>query len=125
MQLLNIIMFRQLLSVGCVPDEWKNAVITPVHKKGSTSSLTNYRPISITCVPCKLLERIVVSRIYNHLVFNDVLHCEQHGFVRGLSTYTSLNDWTRNTQLSYILILLKPSMWYSMTNCFPNFVPVV
>ena len=96
------LVFRQLLSVGCVPDEWKNAVITPVHKKGSTSSLTNYRPISITCVPCKLLERIVVSRIYNHLVFNDVLHCEQHGFVRGLSTctnlLTSLNDWTRNTQ---------------------------
>jgi len=63
------LVFRQLLSVGCVPNEWKNAVITPVHKKGSTSSLTNYRPISITCVPCKLLERIGVSRIYNHLVF--------------------------------------------------------
>ena len=46
-----------------VPDEWKVAVITPVHKKGPTTDCSNYRPISITCVTSKLLERIIVNQI--------------------------------------------------------------
>ena len=95
-----ILIFKQLLSVACVPEVWKSAVITPFHKKGPPSVLSNYRPISITCVLCKLLERIVVNRIYSHLAENNFLCTEQHGFVRGRSTLTnlleSLNDWTRN-----------------------------
>jgi len=66
--------------------------------KGSTDLLANYRPISITCVTCKLLERIVTGKIYDHLVNNDIISNSQHGFVRGRSTCTnlleSLNDWT-------------------------------
>jgi len=46
--------FRQLLSVSYVPEDWKSAIVTPVHKKGATTSLSNYRPISITFVACKL-----------------------------------------------------------------------
>jgi len=40
-------MFQQLLSIAFVPGVWKKAVITPVHKKGSTDLLSNYRPISV------------------------------------------------------------------------------
>ena len=62
--------------------------------------LSNYRPICITCVPCKLLKRIVINEIYKHLVDNDILCNDQHGFVRGRSTWTNLlealNDWTHN-----------------------------
>ena len=64
--------------------------------------LSNYRPISITCVTCKLRERIVTSKINDHLVNNNIISNCQHGFVRGRSTCTnlleSLNDWTSNTQ---------------------------
>ena len=94
--------FRQLLSVAYIPDEWKRAVITPVHKKSPTHLLTNYRPISVTCVPCKLLERIVASKVYSHLYSNNVLSGDQHGFVRGRSTYLNLleclNEFTNNMQ---------------------------
>ena len=103
-------MFTQLLSVACVPKIWKQALITPVHKKGPTNVLTNYRPISITCVPCKLLERVVSSKIYSHLMRNNILHPEQHGFVRGKSTCTnlleSLNDWTRNIQDGFPTVVI-------------------
>jgi len=39
------IIYNQLFSVAVVPSEWKKAVITPVHKKGPTTSCSNYRPI--------------------------------------------------------------------------------
>jgi len=95
-------MFKQLISVAYVPDLWKQAVVTPVHKKGPANVLTNYRPISVTCVACKLLERIVVQKIYAHLSYYGALSGDQHGFMRGRSTCTNLleclNDVTLNMQ---------------------------
>lgn len=59
-----VLLYKQLLSVAYVPDIWKKAVVTPVHKKGPTTAVSNYRPISVTCVPCKILERVVVSKYF-------------------------------------------------------------
>ena len=50
-------------SIGLLPDEWKHAEITPLHKKGSNSSRENYRPISLTSVVCKIGEKIVLDRM--------------------------------------------------------------
>ena len=90
--------FKQLLSVAMVPDEWKTAVITPVFKKGEAGSVSNYRPISLTCVPIKILERILANKILQYLTEQNILHPAQHGFVKGRSTCSnlleSLNDWT-------------------------------
>ena len=44
---------------GVLPAVWKSANITPVFKKGTSSNVSNYRPISLTSVFCKLFERIV------------------------------------------------------------------
>ena len=92
------VVFKQLLSVSYVPDVWKKAIITPVHKKGTATDCSNYRPISITCVCCKLLERIIVNKLHDHLSTNNILHQAQHGFTKGRSTLTNLlesvNDWT-------------------------------
>ena len=65
------------------------------------TSLTT-RPISLTRVASKIMERIVSSQILDHLLANNLLHPEQHGFLRGRSTYTSFlesqNDWTFSIQ---------------------------
>ena len=94
--------FTQLLSVAEVPDEWKTAIITPVFKKGDAVSVSNYRPISLTCVLSKLMERIISYRLYQHLKAKNVLHAAQHGFIKGRSTCSnlleSLNDWTQYLQ---------------------------
>ena len=72
-----------------------------MHKKGPTDSLSNYRPMSITWVSCKLLERLITSKIYDHFAHNNIISSNQHGFVRGKSTCTnlleSLNNWTSYT----------------------------
>jgi len=92
------LIFTQLLSVGYVPPDWLKAVIVPVFKKGISGTVTNYRPISLTCVLSKILEKIVSGKIYDHLITNNILNADQHGFLRRKSTTTnlleSLNDWT-------------------------------
>jgi len=84
------LVYNQLLSVSYVPPGWLVAHIVPVHKKGITSGVANYRPISFTCVAFKILERIVVNRILNHLIHNNILDSAQHGFSKRRSTCTNL-----------------------------------
>ena len=52
--------FNLSLKEGVVPFEWKEGNIVPLFKKGSTNKSENYRPVSLTSVICKLLEKNVV-----------------------------------------------------------------
>ena len=64
--------------------KWKAAIITPVFKKGSAGTVANYRPISLTCVPCKIIERLISSRMLQFFLDNNILHPAQHGFLKGI-----------------------------------------
>ena len=72
--------FQQSLNSGCVPFDWKFALVNPVHKKGPRSDPANYRPISLTCISYKLLEHVISSSIMKHLDQNNILSPFQHGF---------------------------------------------
>ena len=80
--------FSKSLAEGQVPDDWKHANVTPLHKKGNRNDPANYRPISLTFVCCKLMEHIVVSNFMRHLEANHILNPNQHGFRKGLSCET-------------------------------------
>jgi len=73
-----------------LPDVWKLAKVRPIFKKGDRSQPTNYRPVSLTCITCKLMEHIVSSEIHSFLDENNVLHGAQHGFRKGRSCETQL-----------------------------------
>ena len=83
-------LFNQSLSEGIVPEDWKKAKIAPVYKKGSIHAPSNYRPVSLTCVCCKLLEHIVSSHIRAHLDKYNILSPSQHGFRKRHSCETQL-----------------------------------
>ncbi len=92
------IIFKSSVKMGIVPQQWKDAVVTPIFKKGSKADPANYRPVSLTSIICKLLERIISDAITQHLE-NNLLTCkEQHGFTKGKSTVTNLTEaldvWT-------------------------------
>jgi hypothetical protein len=58
--------FRKSMSQGKVPEEWKSANVVPIYKKGSKSSASNYRPTSVTCISCKVMESIIKDDILLH-----------------------------------------------------------
>ena len=85
--------FRKSLDQGQVPEEWRTATVIPIFKKGSKSSSANYRPVSLTCVSCKIMESIVKDDIMAHLKRNKLIKSSQHGFMRGKSTTTNLLEF--------------------------------
>jgi len=82
--------FQQSLDTGQLPKDWKKANIAPIFKKGDRTKPVNYRPISLTCICCKLLEHIVVSSMMSHLDDYNILSNFQHGFRRRRSCETQL-----------------------------------
>ena len=85
--------FKKSLESGVVPNDWKNANIVPVFKKGQRNDKRNYRPISLTCIASKVMEHIICSNIMNHAEVNSILHPNQHGFRTGRSCETQLIDF--------------------------------
>lgn len=82
--------FQSSLKQGKLPSDWKLAYISPIHKKGTKSDPSNYRPISLTSVCSKTLEHIISSAIFTHLDNHNILSHNQHGFRARRSCETQL-----------------------------------
>ena len=82
--------FQLSLETGSLPTDWRNANISPIFKKGDKHTAANYRPISLTCVGCKLLEHITCRHVLKHLERNKILTPLQHGFCSGHSCESQL-----------------------------------
>ena len=81
-------LFNKSLSLGKVPQEWKEANVTPIHKKEDIRDVRNYRPISLLSLVSKLLERVI------HIHVSEFVHSslneQQHGFRKRRSCTTQL-----------------------------------
>ena len=73
-----------------LPCDWKTALVFPIYKKGSRKNPVDYRPISLTSIPCKILEHLIYSSVYKHLETNCILSDAQHGFRKNRSCETQL-----------------------------------
>ena len=81
--------YNESLAKGTVPDDWRQANVTPVYKKGEKYDAANYRPVSLTCICCKTLEHIIISNINKHLSLENILADCQHGFRSRTSWFSS------------------------------------
>ena len=84
--------FNLSLSSGSVPNIWKEANVSPIHKKNDPSDVSNYRPISLLSTISKVLEKIVHKYLFNFFRDNNVITAFQSGFVPGDSTVNQLID---------------------------------
>ena len=80
-----------------LPDEWITSVVSVLFKKGSKKQVENYRPISLTCIVCKILESIIKDHIMTYFIRNNLFSVNQFGFLKGrscvLQLLNILSDW--------------------------------
>lgn len=85
--------FRASMETSVVPLDWRSANVCPIHKKGPEDQASNFRPVSLTSVPCKVLESLIKDRMVIHLERNELLSDSQHGFRAGRSCLTNLLEF--------------------------------
>jgi len=73
--------------------------VTPIYKKGWKEDSGNYRPLSLTLVPGKIMEQIVLSALIRHVQDNQGIRPSQHGFMKGRSCLTKLISYDQVTRL--------------------------
>ena len=84
------LIYEKSLEESELPRQWKDAEITPIYKKEARNLPKNYRPVSLTSIICKILEKLIVEDIVKHVKSNHLNSQEQHGFTPNKSTTTNL-----------------------------------
>ena len=76
LQLLN-----NIWQTASIPKSWLHSIVIPIHKPNKPTHLpSSYRPISLTCTLCKLIEKMVANRLKWYMEFNSIYSPEQSGF---------------------------------------------
>ena len=83
------ILFKLIYNTGILPAEWKRANVVPVFKKGVKENIENYRPISLTCISAKVMERIIYDELFSRT--NHLIDSRQKGFLKNNSCEMNLN----------------------------------
>ena len=97
------LLFTMSVQSGRIPIAWQNSHVVPIFKKAKKCNPLNYRQISLTSTPCKTLERIITTKLYQYLESNSILSPNQFGFRSGRSvedqlllTYNDVTYWMDN-----------------------------
>ncbi|CAG2210624.1 unnamed protein product [Mytilus edulis] len=92
------IIFSSSFSSGIVPEGWKIGQITALFKKGDKKLASNYRPVNLTSIICKIMEKLIRKRIVDHMNKYGLFGDRQFGFIGGRSTGLQLlkvlDHWT-------------------------------
>jgi hypothetical protein len=81
-----------------LPESWKEANVTPIQKKGPKNLVENDRPISLTSIVCKTMDKFIRYCILDHMERHNIYTTDQHGFRKGKYCATQLievpDNWT-------------------------------
>ena len=100
------------------PDCLKIARVTPLFKKGSTFSVSNYRPISILPVLSKIVEKIISEQIYSFMEENQLFSDSQFGFRKGRNTTLAINRLMEELYTNFDNGLLTQGVFLDFSKAF-------
>ena len=112
------IIFEYILETGIFPDQWKEANVTPVHKKNDKQIISNYRPISLLPTLAKLFERIIFKNLYQYLNVNNLITKNQPGFRPGDSCTNQLLSLVHEIHENFDCGLEVRSIYLDMSKAF-------
>ena len=81
------------LKKSIFPECWKVGKINALHKKGSKTDVSNYRPVTILPSLSKLLEKVIFKRLYSHFEHFKLFDPRQYGFRKNHSTTLAIIDY--------------------------------
>jgi len=84
------IIFERSLRTGEMPEDWRKANVTPIFKKGKKEDPGNYRPVSLTSIPGKMIEQLILDLIIKQVEEKKIISSRQHGFTKGKSCLANL-----------------------------------
>jgi len=84
------IIFERSWRTGEVREDWRKASVTPIFKKGKKEDSGNYRPVSLTSIPGKMMEQLILDVIIKKEEEKKVVRSSQHGFTKRKSCLTNL-----------------------------------
>jgi len=87
-------LFQTSFDNAYLPPDWLRAYMCPIFKKGLASDPSNYRPIALTCIICKLMESVVKDQLLSFLLDHGLINKHQHAFMSRFSTNTNLLECT-------------------------------
>ncbi|CAH8655023.1 unnamed protein product [Schistosoma bovis] len=91
-QLLLLKLFTLSMETGSYSYCWKTAYIIPRYKSGDKTGMNNYRPINITPVVSRIMEKIISDELSNYLLAEKFINDTEHGFLKNLSCMTCHSD---------------------------------
>ena len=104
------IFFQKSIQTGEVPSIWRRDINFPIYKNNKNpEDPSSYRPVCLTSVVCKLLERIIHTKFMHYLKANNFVSKSQHAFMTKMSTVTNLteclNDWIKDVDAKKNLLI--------------------
>ena len=112
------IIFENILETGIFPDQWKEANVTPVHKKNDKQIISNYRPISLLPILAKVFEKIIFTNLFKYLKVNNLITENQSGFQSGDSCTNQLLSLVHEIHESFDCGLEVRSVYLDMSKAF-------
>src|SRR6184192_3994374 len=95
-------LFNMSIQASVIPQDWCDAIVAPLYKKGSKNKSENYRPVSLTSIISKLLESIVKDNLVKHFDKYALIRSSQHGFTSGKSCLSNLLDFLKKLQETWM-----------------------
>ena len=80
-----------MIEEGTYPNILKVARLTPIHKKGSTIDINNYRPIAVLKIIDKIFEKLLYIRLEKFFIKHNLFSTNQFGFTKGKDKGIAVN----------------------------------
>ena len=110
------ILFKLIYNTGILPAEWKRANVVPVFKKGVKENIENYRPISLTCITSKVMERIMYDELFSRT--QHFIDSRQNGFLKNNSCAMNLTTLIESLSTNLLQNLPTDIIYFDFAKAF-------